>query len=288
MIQKLVSLFIFSFLGIAHGISVSGISSGGFMAVQTHVAFSSEVTSSGIVAGGPYLCENIVACTSHPELIDVDILETTTKGLVLGGYIDDTRYLKQSEVYLYSGSHDTVVKPGVVKKLSEYYSRFGPDVFEKFDIPSQHGWPTDSYGVPCETLKTPFINQCNFSFSRYMFGEPVSGEGSLIKLLQVNGPLISMGEYAYAFIPKNISRKSVHISFHGCEQTLTDIGLDFIKHSGLNEHGMIVLYPQVIRTPLNPYGCWDWWGYTGPQFATKLSPQMNLVMGLARRLEYIL
>lgn len=36
-------------------ISVSGISSGGYMAQQFHVAFSKAVMGAGIIAGGPYL-----------------------------------------------------------------------------------------------------------------------------------------------------------------------------------------------------------------------------------------
>jgi hypothetical protein len=36
--------------------SVSGLSSGGYMAVQFEVAFSSLVRGAGIIAGGPYYC----------------------------------------------------------------------------------------------------------------------------------------------------------------------------------------------------------------------------------------
>jgi poly(3-hydroxybutyrate) depolymerase len=36
--------------------SVSGLSSGGFMAVQFQIAHSSIVKGAGIVAGGPYFC----------------------------------------------------------------------------------------------------------------------------------------------------------------------------------------------------------------------------------------
>ena len=36
--------------------SVSGISSGAFMAVQYQIAFSALVKGAGIVAGGPYYC----------------------------------------------------------------------------------------------------------------------------------------------------------------------------------------------------------------------------------------
>ena len=36
--------------------SVSGVSSGGFMAVQFDVAYSSILRGAGIIAGGPYFC----------------------------------------------------------------------------------------------------------------------------------------------------------------------------------------------------------------------------------------
>ena len=48
-------------------ISVSGISSGGFMAHQFHVAHSEHIVGAGIVAGGPYFCArgNIVDAVSR-------------------------------------------------------------------------------------------------------------------------------------------------------------------------------------------------------------------------------
>ena len=36
--------------------SVSGISSGGYMAVQFHIAHSATVIGAGVLAGGPYYC----------------------------------------------------------------------------------------------------------------------------------------------------------------------------------------------------------------------------------------
>ena len=38
------------------GLTVSGISSGGYMAVQFQVAFSRQVRGAGIIAAGPYDC----------------------------------------------------------------------------------------------------------------------------------------------------------------------------------------------------------------------------------------
>lgn len=267
-----------------YDVSVSGVSSGGFMAVQHHVAFSSQVKTVGVVAGGPYLCENIPACTKYPELIDEHLLEAVTANLALSGVIDNPANMRGSKAYLYSGSLDTVVNPGVVKKLSNYYRVFGVHVEEMYDVASEHGWPSESYGVPCWELKSPYINKCGFSFSKYMFGESSDNrDGKIVQVGQVGGELVSMAGSAYVYIPNNISKNEIHVSYHGCEQTIDDIGTSFVLHSGLNDVGVIVIYPQAVRTIVNPYGCWDWWGYTGPNFATKLSPQMNVVMDLVRR-----
>ena len=74
---------------------------------------------------------------------------------------------------------------------------------------------------------------------------------------------------------------SVHIAFHGCEQTVWDIGERFALETGYNRwaaaNNLIILYPQARRTNLNPKGCWDWWGYTGLDFASKLGVQMQAV-----------
>jgi poly(3-hydroxybutyrate) depolymerase len=63
----------------------------------------------------------------------------------------------------------------------------------------------------------------------------------------------------------------VHVALHGCKQNYDAIGDRYIQHAGHNEwadtNHLIILYPQTIAgdpvtnfgTPLNPYGCWDWW-----------------------------
>jgi len=38
------------------GVTVSGVSSGAYMAVQLHVAHSARVAGVGAIAGGPYYC----------------------------------------------------------------------------------------------------------------------------------------------------------------------------------------------------------------------------------------
>jgi hypothetical protein len=34
----------------------------------------------------------------------------------------------------------------------------------------------------------------------------------------------------------------------------------------------------------NPYGCWDWWGYTGAGYHTKAAPQIKATMEMVKRL----
>lgn len=62
-----------------------------------------------------------------------------------------------------------------------------------------------------------------------------------------------------------------------------------MEHSGLNRwaetNNIIVLYPQTITSdvvPFNPKGCWDWWGYTGLDYATKLAPQVITVANMMK------
>src|SRR4249919_2672354 len=77
--------------------TVSGISSGGFMAVQLHVAHSSTVKGAGVLAGGPYYCAqgnlwaSFYSCTSPTAwapVPSVELLRADAEILARGGLID--------------------------------------------------------------------------------------------------------------------------------------------------------------------------------------------------------
>jgi hypothetical protein len=36
--------------------------------------------------------------------------------------------------------------------------------------------------------------------------------------------------------------------------------------------------------PYNPRGCWDWWGYTGTDYATKTGVQIVAIVAMVERL----
>ena len=49
----------------------------------------------------------------------------------------------------------------------------------------------------------------------------------------------------------------------------------------------IVLYPQVAPSntlPVNPQGCWDWWGYSGLNFQVRSGAQLSAVKKMVERL----
>jgi len=55
-----------------------------------------------------------------------------------------------------------------------------------------------------------------------------------------------------------------------CRWHLGDV---FARNAGYNEVGelnnIIIIYPQATPTnATNPYGCWDWWGYTVSYYGT--------------------
>jgi len=64
------------------------------------------------------------------------------------------------------------------------------------------------------------------------------------------------------------------------------IGDKYVRHAGYNEVGelndIIIIYPQATPTPVNPQGCWDWWGYTGAMYGKDiLTLPSNLNMDCA-------
>ena len=80
----------------------------------------------------------------------------------------------------------------------------------------------------------------------------------------------------------------LHIALHGCEQNRDQVGMTFIEDSGFarwaDTNRLVILFPQVEASILNPKACWDWWGYTGKDFLTKDAPQIAAIWKMVQRL----
>eukprot|EP00033_Pygsuia_biforma_P000594 GCRY01000702.1.p1 GENE.GCRY01000702.1~~GCRY01000702.1.p1 ORF type:complete len:333 (+),score=61.86 GCRY01000702.1:217-1215(+) len=294
--------------------TLSGISSGGFFAVQYHLAHSSTILGAAIIAGGPYYCaNNDVAlatgnCMKYPDLISVDELIVSTENAAVSSQIDSPKHLADSKVWLFSGTKDTVVHPGVVKKLEHYYRHFLRNesaLVTVFDIPAEHAFVNDHWGNKCDFLGAPYINNCKpfdsaASFLPHLLsneinpriGAPNDNLKLFDQLPYLQGPFsaneIGMAEQGYVYIPTNCQNKTavchLHVSFHGCHQSIDEAGDDYPRHSGINQwaeaNNIIVLYPQATKNVLNPKGCWDWWGYSGVTYPFKEGYQISSVKAM--------
>ena len=157
--------------------TLSGLSAGGFMAVQLHVAYSATFAKGvGVFAGGSFYCaEGSVVnatgrCMASPTGIPTSALVSTTNTWAGQGLIDPVSNLQNSRVYLFSGSLDSVVKTGGMDSLRNYYNSFVPaaNVVYKKDLAAEHAMITDDFGSSCATKGAPFINNCNFDLAGTM------------------------------------------------------------------------------------------------------------------------
>jgi hypothetical protein len=115
------------------------------------------------------------------------------------------------------------------------------------------------------------------------------------------GIMSSLADSGMIYVPDGCKDKTcpLHVAFHGCSQTVKDIGLDYVTGTGFlgiaEANDIIVLYPQVKISsflPLNPKGCWDWWGYSEAipyplawTFPTKEGLQMKGVYSMIKDIQ---
>jgi poly(3-hydroxybutyrate) depolymerase len=293
--------------------TVSGVSSGGYMAVQMHVAHSSRVKGAAAIAAGPYYCaqgslwtalRNCMRPGGWSPLPDVNALKATTDRYAREGVIDPTKNLAAVRVWLFSGTRDRTVGQPVVEALGTYYSLYNAKLAFVKDKPAGHAMVTENTGNACDANEPPFINDCDYDAAgeilRHLLGPlaPPKGKptGRLLSFDQGEfGEMygISLAQTGYAYVPGTCDKQTcrIHVAFHGCRQNADAVGERFVREAGYNRwadsNRLIVLYPQTIARYwwiYNPRGCWDWWGYTGERYATKDAPQMRAVMGMVERL----
>ena len=294
-------------LGANGRVSVAGISSGGYMAGQYQVAFSDQVFGAALIAAGPWGCSGgsvntaIGTCVSG-EGIDVDALAAKANEMADDGNISPTSELGDQRVFLFSAANDAVVSENVVSAAAGWLGEFvAPEnIAQVNDVPGVHGWLTEGYGVDCQSFESPYINNCGFDLAGeilgHWYGELAPADnasGSVLEFDQTAFGDASLTELGYVFVPEQCSEPGcdVVVFFHGCQQSAEVIGRELAENSGFNRwaasNSTVVLYPQVQSSsiaPMNPLGCWDWWGYTGDNYLAQSAPQLAAVRGMVQRL----
>lgn len=294
------------------GITVSGISSGGYMATQLQVAHSHTYAGAGVLAAGPYYCAEgslttaLGTCINPPEPPDPEVGITEVHDSAAAGHIDDPAGLSGDRVWLFHGAADAVVARAAVDSLATFYRAFLPEQNIAFvnDIDAAHLMPTDASGGACTETAAPYIGQCGYDAAgellEHLYGAlapPAGGGGELVSFDQ--RPAVEdsgsrgLADSGFLFVPLSCAAGAscrLHVALHGCEMGSDTIGDAFARDGGYNRwaaaNDIVVVYPQIkkSRLPLNPAGCWDWWGYDGENYATREGRQVralhHIVMSL--------
>lgn len=294
-------------------ITVSGISSGAYMAVQLHVSHSSIIDGVASFAGGPFYCAESTLSYATNKCMDISLGKPQTSKLIslttndaIFGYIDATKHLFNDHVYIFAGIKDSVVNPIVGRELVTYYQAFVniSNIVTEFGVVAEHCIPTLNYGEECSTLSSPYIGNCSFDGAGEVFKTFYGNNNIIKKGIAISSNLYSfdqrpfittlyssIGDTGYIYVPNSCNNNSsichLHISFHGCHQNLEEINNTYAIHSGYNDwaetNNVIVLYPYVkpsVALPTNPNGCWDWWAYTNTYYGVKAGVQVAFIKRL--------
>lgn len=235
------------------------------------------------------------------------------------GQIDDPESLKNDRVWLFHGSLDEIVPPRVGSVLAEVYQGLLSDhndlviMSDDPDRSANHGMPISraefDSGFPapeCEVYQAPYIINCGFDATGNFLAHLYPGSfemavsdpddaGSILPFDQTpfleNVAEESLADVGYVYLPQDCLSNDcrLHVAFHGCQQSVQPVDGSGARDEFLREAGythwaggnrIVVFFPQVMATPSNPRGCWDFWGFTGSQWRTRDGLQMRAVAAM--------
>ena len=302
-------------------ITVSGLSSGGFMANQLGYAYSATFKGIGVFAGGPYMCaghSNYTACMYNATIsagmlstMQADINNWSTTA------IDDKANVANQKVYLFVGNGDYTVGPNPMNGVQTQYTNNGVPAanldYVKRDS-TAHVFPTDFDSTgnnACSSSASPYISNCGYDGAKAAltkFYGTLAGRNNApaaanyIEFDQTAFTSnVGMAATGWVYVPASCASGAVcklHVALHGCQQNYATIGDKFVKNTGYTRwadtNNIIVLFPQtkVDNTShstsasgslANANGCWDWIGWYGSNFAQKAGTQMAAIKAMVDR-----
>jgi poly(3-hydroxybutyrate) depolymerase len=267
-------------------IFVAGISSGGFAAVQMHIAHSSVFKGAAIYAGGVYWCAGTGGAATALANCGGETLptgqasynstlaasETYLEQQSLLGTIDPVANVSGQPVYLWSGTQDQIVNPLEMVDLQSEYARYGANVHFDNQFPAAHGWESPDGQLDCGTSGSPYMVKCSANGAVYdsvktwltMFLgslQPRNNgklQGSLMAFDQTAfgaSPNVGLAPTGSVFVPKACADGKTCgfvLALHGCLQESALIGDRWVTQAGIDEwadtNRLVVLYPDTVAT----------------------------------------
>lgn len=289
-------------------VAVAGLSSGAYMATQTHLAWSDRLAGAAVLAGGPYGCAQasleraLGPCMkAQPEAPDVEALAALAQQRASSGQIAPLADLQGDRVLVLHGRLDATVAPEVGRAAHALYAALMPDAGDALRLDAEgdyaHVLPIAASGGDCAVSEAPYLGACGIDSAgevfRHLFGEPARPVAAAAAdeplafdqaALRPDGQDAYLADTGYLYVPPACragARCGLLIAFHGCEQNADAVGQAFVREAGFNRWAdafdVAVLYPQTRASyvPLNPRACWDWWGYSGSDYDTRSGVQQR-------------
>lgn len=282
-------------------VTVSGVSSGAYMAHQVHLAFSATIAGAALIAGGPYGCaqddlQTALSSCMHPDQAPaLAPLTEAVRARAAAGQIDALSGLDGDRVWVLHGRADKLVSAAVTAASAELYRALSPQVSVTLDDERDIGHVFATAAPGNCRADDAHIADCGFDLAGEVFRQVVGADAQ--PAARTTGELLAfdqrpfaedghdpvLADRGYVYVPAQCRERScgLHIAFHGCEMQADRIGARFVADAGYNRWadgaGVVVLYPQARSSlmPLNPKACWDWWGYTGRDYDTRDGAQLR-------------
>jgi len=231
--------------------------------------------------------------------------------------IDPLNNLRHQKVFIWQGTIDVYTTPNnglSVLNIYEPYLDSKEQVYTKIQYANHH-LPTINRGTNCpmqsDPTKDAFIGKCQYNgvYNMLDFLLPqntvVSPENQKSKLTNLkefdqseffhgigNSTTIGLADVGFIYVPSNCTSTKnkcyLHFYFHGCFLTFSEVGTKHIVQSGFLEvaeaNNIIVVFPMAKVTPANTGGCFDFFGYTGSNYAMKTGKQITIIQRILERL----
>jgi hypothetical protein len=159
---------------------------------------------------------------------------------------------------------------------------------------------TETEGTACGLSEEPHVSACNYNQAKaileWIYGPPLadptpSPTGKFITFDQSafnKGVSNGLAAEGVVYVPTECANHPgcrLHIALHGCDQARETVGDAFINESGFAPYAdtnwLVILFPQVAGSTVNPHGCWDWWGYSDIDYLDKDAPQIQAIRAMA-------
>ncbi|MGD9834014.1 MAG: hypothetical protein AB7U92_14805 [Piscinibacter sp.] len=303
-------------------ITVSGLSSGGFMANQLGVAHSATFKGVGVFAAGPYMCAghaNYTACMYNASISSA-ALSTMQADINnwSGTAIDPKAGIAAQKVFLFVGNSDYTVGPNPVLALQTQYQNNGVPAANLQLVRragTAHVFPTDFDAAgnnACSSSASPYISNCGYDGAKAVLSmfygalNPRNDAPAAANYIEFDQATFTtnpgVAASGWVYVPSDCAAGAscrLHVALHGCQQTYATIGDRFIRNTGYTRwadtNRIVVLFPQarVDNTSrataasgslANPNGCWDWIGWYGSNFAQRSGTQVAAIKAMVDRL----